>query len=94
MNSTNLETFFNSTLNRTVHLIETWEYVWHHSKAPSTYHAPDQETNTLNNNKNNTKKAAKKKSRAPQHPQKDINDEELPSVRELRSKHKNDLSWC
>ena len=34
------------------------------------------------------KKATKslKKARAPQHPQKDINDDELPSVRELRSK--------
>ena len=31
-------------------------------------------------------KPGKKKQRAPQHPQKDINDEELPSVRELRSK--------
>ena len=38
-------------------------------------------------------KAAKnKKQRAPQHPQKDINDEELPSVRELRSKFETSKS--
>jgi len=59
------------------------------TEAVKDVFTPDQDSNTNNNNK----KAAKtKKQRAPQHPQKDINDEELPSVRELRSKFETSKS--
>ena len=61
------------------------------TEAVKDVFTPDQDSNT--NNINNNKKAAKnKKQRAPQHPQKDINDEELPSVRELRSKFETSKS--
>ena len=59
------------------------------TEAVKDVFTPDQDSNTNNNNK---KAAKNKKQRAPQHPQKDINDEELPSVRELRSKFETSKS--
>ena len=62
------------------------------SEAIKEVFADVQEENTTNTQHTSIKKPNRKKNRAPQNPQKDINDEDLPSVKELRSKFENEKS--
>ena len=62
------------------------------SEAIKEVFADVQEENTTNTQTTSIKKPNRKKNRAPQNPQKDINDEDLPSVKELRSKFENEKS--